>query len=305
MEKIQVITPQPAILVGDYLSNFNYPNLSIALDTKSNYIYQKSSHSELKIKSDPKTINKNNLQILSRIHNYLKNVKDISGINVYLPTQYSNNLISLTVATIYAISQLFALKLTKNQIYDASLTILNEIKANPADYQSLTAVLIWGGAVYSSSPNDLPQKISLNNSCLSAIKLPDHTNNYQKQLKLKHNKFPKDLEEIFKEISGLTVSTHDYLIKNDWHSISEILNKNQKYLDRLELCDEKWHHLFVSAILSGVTGIKICNSETGQFLIYLKPQNEDNFLKTLKLNDLQVYKVTNQGVHKDPNFSGI
>lgn len=274
---ITISIPTPLVVFGEYLETYNLPSISVPINNLINYNFATISTSEIKINHYQKII----YQISKKIEKYLREISP-KGLEISFEKDKADP-ITFTIAGVEAISKIYKLKLNKEQIYDACLTILSKVEINSKNLKAELCAGIWEDICYLDGQNLIPQTIKSKNIPIQIFKLNENNKSeYFNKLNNKLKKYPEDMQTIFDKIKYITNSAKIGLINSDSNLLADNLNKSQKILDNLKLCDKNLHKLLISAILSGALGLKYCTFNNNQYLLTIIPEeNLDKVKKSL------------------------
>lgn len=276
---ITISLPTPLVIFGEYLETYNQPCLSIPINNLITYNFNSISTPEIKIKYYNKVI----FEISQKIEKFLLSISQ-TGLEISF-NKSKVDPITFTIAAVEAISKIYILKFNKEQIYDACLTILSNIKTHSNNLKAELSASIWRKTCFLDGQNLIPEIINTKNFPIQIFKLNQNSHsNYFNKLNNKKNKYPQEFPNILDNLKYITNSAKIALFNSNPSLLADNLNKYQKLLDNLMLCDGKLHKYFVSAILAGASGLKFCTFFDQQFILTIIPEKNIEKIKKKLLN---------------------
>lgn len=178
---------------------------------------------------------------------------------------------AVTVATITALSKIYDLNLTKEEIFKLGYQINLNVQKVGSGFD--IAAAIFGGIVYFVTGGQVIEPIKTKKIPLvvgySGVKADTPKIVQELKKKIDNKFFKKRADEIFDEIKNLTQSAKEKLIKADWLSLGLLMNKNQSLLTELGVSTKKLDYMCQAAIKAGAWGAKLSGAGGGDCMIAL------------------------------------
>jgi len=93
-------------------------------------------------------------------------------------------------------------------------------------------------------------------------------------VKERREKYRERYDEIFKEAEKLAHEARDVLLRGDWEKVGELMNRNHKLLQEIEVSSPELDHLVEVAIENGAYGAKMTGGGLGGYMVALTPGKE-------------------------------
>lgn len=87
-------------------------------------------------------------------------------------------------------------------------------------------------------------------------------------------KYKEKYDRIFKEAEELVYEARDALLKMDWERVGELMNKNHKFLQEIEVSCKELDFLVEVALENGAYGAKMTGGGLGGYMVALTPGKE-------------------------------
>lgn len=173
---------------------------------------------------------------------------------------------AVTVATIYALSKLYQIKLSKREIFDLGYKTTLSIQGVGSGFDIAAAT--FGGTLYFITGGKVIEPLSVKDLSLvigySGTKAD--TSTLVKNLK-------PDFK-IFDQIKKIVEEAKISLVDGDWKKTGELMNQNHKLLQELGVSTEKLDKMCQAAVSSGAYGAKLSGTGGGDCMITLVPQDK-------------------------------
>lgn len=186
---------------------------------------------------------------------------------------------SLSVAFIAALANYFELALSKKEICDLAFEMEKISHGNPSGIDNTTCT--FGGTVLYSKNGWERMKLDPHISFLLINSGEFHrTKDAVAQIATITKKDPERISNIFGGIAGVVNSAINNLKTGDLEAIICLVQKNQLFLEKLQLCTPKMAKIVAIAHSHGIKGIKMTGAGLGGALFALD--------KTENLNKLNI-----------------
>jgi mevalonate kinase len=199
---------------------------------------------------------------------------------------------AVTIATIMALSRLYQVKLNLKQIFDLSYQTVLDIQKVGSGFD--LAAALWGGTLYFEKGARKVEPLNLNKLplivCYSGIKADTPT--LVRQVEELKRKNPKKISGIFNQIERITLTAKQVLKQKQWLKVGQLMNDNQKLLEKLGVSTQLLENLIKSALKAGALGAKLSGAGGGDNIIALTlPEKRSQVEKALLKAGGQIMKV--------------
>lgn len=265
--KVKASATGKLMLFGEHAVIYNYPCI---VTTISSRIYVEAEKKEGETVIDAPQVN-NDRFVKESIKMFQDKYKISGGLSVKTFSDFSSQYgfgssSAITVATIYALSKLYQIKITKKEIFDLGYKVVLNIQKVGSGFD--IAVAIYGGTIYFVTGGKVIEPLSVKELSLVI--------GYS-GVKASTAKLVKNLKPDFKIFGGIkkiVEGTKTSLVKGDWKTTGELMNQNHKLLRELGVSTEKLDKMCQVAISSGAYGAKLSGAGGGDCMIALVPKNK-------------------------------
>jgi mevalonate kinase len=178
------------------------------------------------------------------------------------------------LCTIKAISELFNLGLSKKELFDISYKTVLDIQGKGSGFD--VAAAVYGGTLYFVTGGRVIEPLNIKSLPLvvgySGVKA-DTVNLINKVKESFVNRQDK-LNAIFNGIENLVNQGKEALIKMNWQTLGNLMNKNQDLLKELGVSIEKLDNMIKAALNAGAYGGKISGAGGGDCMIATTTENK-------------------------------
>jgi mevalonate kinase len=196
------------------------------------------------------------------------------GVSVTTKSEFSNQFgfgssSASTVCTVKALSELFKLNLSLEEIFDISYKTVLDIQSKGSGFDIAAAVYgrtlyftTRGRAIESLDIEPLPLVVGYSGTKADTVML---INKVKGNFANRKNR----LEEIYNGIEVLVNQAKGAIMKMDWEMLGSLMNKNQKYLKELGISIEKLDSMIKASVNAGAYGAKLSGAGGGDCMIAL------------------------------------
>ncbi len=174
-----------------------------------------------------------------------------------------------TVCTIYALSKLFDINLTKEEIFKLSYKTVLDIQGVGSGFD--LAAAIYGGTIFFVTGGKVIKPLPVKSTPLivgyTGIKADTTTLVNKVNKKLQDN--PKEVTGVFASIEHLVLLAQKAFEKADFEKIGELMNLNQSELERIDVSSKQLDNLISAARKAGAYGAKLSGAGGGDCMIAL------------------------------------
>lgn len=233
--------------------------------------------------------------------NFFKKHKDVipanAGIQLITDSQFKSTFgfgssSASAVCTIKALSELFKIKLTNEQIFDICYKTVLDVQGVGSGFD--LAAAIYGGTLYFVTGGKTIQPLTISHLPLivgyTGIKADTPT--LVRQVNALKESYPVIVDNIFDHMDNIVMQAKEALLKNDLQTLGELMNFNQGYLDSLGVNSKILSNLIYAAKDAGAYGAKLSGAGGGDCMIALAPPSKRKAVeKAIEKAGGQVLKV--------------
>jgi mevalonate kinase len=223
--------------------------------------------------------------------NFLEQYPQKEGIVVTTKSDFSSTYgfgssSAVTVAFAKALTTLYGLKLTKEELFDLCYKAVIEVQGVGSGYDIASA--IWGGTIYYVSPGKIVKPINLPKMPLiiaySGEKADTPTLIRVVNDQLAKN--PEKIDTIFKRIAGVADNFTVPAEKADWESVGKLFNDSQECARGLGVSNNRLENLISASLDAGAFGATSSGAAGGDCILALVPDTVREQVKSAlkKLN---------------------
>ncbi len=198
-----------------------------------------------------------------------------------------------TVCTIKALSELFKVNLSDKQIFDLAYETVLDIQGVGSGFD--IASVIYGGTLYfvTGGKKIEPLKIKDLPLIVGYTGVKADTSTIVKEVKIRFEKYPKLLKNIYDGIELIVEQAKIALGKKDLKKVGQFMNINQGYLEALGVSSPKLSSMIYAAREAGAYGAKLSGAGGGDCMIALAPNDKIRVIeKAIEKAGGQILKVS-------------
>ena len=210
--------------------------------------------------------------IEATVNNFFRKFKVNSGLRIETSSDFSSEFgfgssSAVTVATAKALSEIFAVKMTNQQIFDVSYQAVLDVQGVGSGFD--LAAAIWGKTIYFVKGARKVSTIRVENLPLvvgyTGIKADTPT--IVKDVAKFKSDHERVVNSIFTAISGLVDDATEAFKQKDYQTLGKLANINQGLLDSLGVNTPKLQALIFAAREAGAYGAKLSGAGGGDCMI--------------------------------------
>lgn len=207
-----------------------------------------------------------------------------SGVKITTQSEFSSQFgfgssSASTVCVIKALSELTGANLDQKAIFDMAYKTVLDIQGKGSGFDVATAV--YGGTLYYVSPGKIIEPLNIDSLPLivgySGIKADTVTLINQVLEKAKEN--PHLIEGIYDNIGELVKQAKVAVLSQDWQSLGQLMDENQKLLSQLGVSINKLDEMILAARKAGAYGAKLSGAGGGDCMIAIAPVDKIQAVK--------------------------
>lgn len=298
--KAIVSAPGKLMLLGEHAVVYDYPCLVTAVSSKIKV--------EIEIISTGIKIEAPQVKDVSFVEESIRFFKEKfkfkEGLSIKTHSEFSSQYgfgssSAVTVATLYGLSQLFKLNLSKREIFDFGLEITLRIQKVGSGFDIAAATFgktlyfITGGKKIEILPIDeLPLVVGYSGVKASTPKIVN-------QIKERLRKEKGKIFGIFNKIGKIVEEGKDSLLAKDYQRLGFLMNENHQLLKELGVSTAKLDKMCEAARKAGAYGAKLSGAGGGDCMIALVPK-----LKQLEI-EKAIEKVGGEIIKVKNNANGV
>ena len=298
--KTVVSAPGKLMLLGEHAVVYGYPCLVTAVSSRVKV--------EIEMMSSGIKIEAPQVKDISFVEESLKLFKEKfkfkGGLSIKTHSEFSSQYgfgssSAVTVATLYGLSQLFKLNLSKREIFDLGLEITLRIQKVGSGFDIAAATFgktlyfITGGKKIEVVPIDeLPLVVGYSGVKASTPKIVN-------QIKERLIKEKAKIFSIFNKIGKIVEAGKQSLLTKNYQELGFLMNENHRLLKELGVSTAKLDKMCEAAIKAGAYGAKLSGAGGGDCMIALVPK-----LRQLKI-EKAIEKIGGKIIKVNNNAYGV
>src|SRR3989344_1707667 len=288
-QTITVSAPGKLLLMGEHAVVYGYPCIGTAIDERirvavsrrddSNFVLDASDVGLRDYRRKMQDIGKGDIPkealfIEMAVRNVLLRCPQQAGIRVETKAGFSSQLgfgssSAVTVASVFAVSQLFALPWDKKELFDVAYQTILDVQQKGSGFDAAAA--IYGGTIFfaGGDKTTVPLAISAIPLVVGYTGAKADTATVVRSVAEKREKYPEKVDRIFHGIGKLVDEGKARMLDGDWERVGKLMDFNQEYLRDLGVSSEKLEALISAAKRAGAWGAKLSGAGGGDCMIAL------------------------------------
>lgn len=290
--KVKASAPGKLMLFGEHAVVYNYPCIATSVSSR---IYVEVEKTSGQFKIDAPQVK--DVRFVERTVQLFKDKYKIDGeILIKTSSDFSSQYglgssSAVTVALIYALSKLYKIELSKQEFFDLGYKVILNVQGVGSGFD--IAAAIFGGTLYFITGGKVIEPLSVDSLSLvigySGTKAS--TSTLVKNLK-------PDFK-IFDDIKQIVEAAKINLVNSDWKETGELMNQNQRLLQKLGVSTEKLDKMCQAAVMAGAYGAKLSGAGGGDCMIALVPQDK------IKKVEAAIVKTGGEIINVKNNTQGV
>lgn len=296
---ITVSAPGKLMLFGEHAVIYGRPCIVTAVDTRVTVTVEKVPSQSLIISAPDvgivdyvKVVSKlgqggipNGVKFVEfAVKNFKSKYKLLSGLKITTKSGFSSKFgfgssSAITVAVLKAISELFRVKVSKNELFDLAYKTVLDVQGVGSGFD--LAAAIWGGTIYfvSGGKKVVPLKVGDLPLVVGYTGVKADTATLVLKVADLYKKNNKVLGRIFEAIESIVVLAKNAIIQKDYKKLGELMNLNEGLLDSLGVSTIVLSDLIFASRKSGAYGAKLSGAGGGDCMIALADAKHGNKVK--------------------------
>lgn len=279
--KIKVSAPGKLLLLGDHAVVYGYPCIVTAVDKRLYVEAEIINDSENKIIA-PQV--KESRFVLESIAKFKERFQIKKSVKITTKGDFSHNVglgssSAVTVATFQALGLLFAVKISKREIFDLSYEVNLKIQGVGSGFDlaaanyGKTLYFVRGGKLIELLHNErLPLIVGYSGFKADT---PFYVRKVAEDFKTKKN----EMDYIFRQTKDLVEKAKIDIEEKNFASLGRQMTKNQHLLQELGVSTPKLNAMVDAAIEAGAYGAKLSGAGGGDCMIALVPPGKSLAIK--------------------------
>ena len=294
MNKITVSAPGKLMLLGEHAVVYNHPCLVTAVDQRIRATVEtldvlefQLEATDVKVTGYKKPLSELGVGDIPKGSKFVeiavKNINDKyplkTGLTITTTSEFSSQFgfgssSASTVCTIKAVSEILGLNLSNKEIFDLSYKTVLDIQGKGSGFD--VAASVFGGTLYFVAGGKVIEPLKSDSLPLivgySGVKAD--TVALINKVKESFANRQDRLNEIYNCIEVLVNDAKDALLKMDWKNFGELMNEDQKYLDKLGVSIGKLNNMIKGALSAGAYGAKLSGAGGGDCMIAVASEDK-------------------------------
>lgn len=273
--KVKSSAPGKLMLFGEHAVVYGFPCIVTTVDRRL-YVEVKKIEKEFKIEA-PRV---KDLRFAEKtVELFCRKYQLPNRVLVKIYSDFSSNFglgssSAVVVNLIFALSQLYNLKISKKEIFDLGYEVVLSIQGVGSGFD--LAAAIYGGTNYFLTAGREIRQLPIGSLSLvvgySGVKAD--TSMIVKELRRKTLNKKREIFEIFEKIKNIVEKAKIALINNQNEKIGQLMNQNHYLLQQLGVSTEKLDEMCSTALLNGAWGAKLSGAGGGDCMIALAPKEK-------------------------------
>lgn len=309
MKNIKVSAPGKLMLFGEHVVVYDYPCVVTAVSSRIYVEVEKTS--ERFIINAPQV--RDTRFVKEAIIFFRDKYKIGNGLSIKTSSDFSSKFglgssSAVTVATIYALSKLYQIEISQQEIFDLGYKVTLSVQGVGSGFDIAAAV--FGGTLYFVTSGKIIKPLSVKELSLvigySGVKADTSmiVNSLRSKacLPVGRSKITSQKSKTFKifnDIKQIVEEAKDSLINSNWKRVGKLMNDNHKYLQDLGVSTEKLDKMCHAAVVAGAYGAKLSGAGGGDCMIALTPQEK------IKKVELAIVEAGGEIINVKNNSQGV
>lgn len=285
--KVKTSAPGKLILFGEHAVVYDRPCIVTAVSSR---IYVEAEKTPGRFRIDAPQV-KDVRFVEETIRVFRERYKTGNGLSIRTQSDFSSQYgfgssSAVTVATIYALSKIYQIALSKKEIFNLGYQVTLSIQGVGSGFD--IAAAIFGGTLYFITGGKVikPLEIGELPFVIGYSGVKADTPKIVKSLKLKvspkgrssYGRKSQNLKyyKIFNKIEEIVEKAEIELVNSNWGKAGELMNKNQQLLQELGVSTEKLDKMCQAALDAGAFGAKLSGAGGGDCMIALVSYDKKN-----------------------------
>jgi len=240
------------------------------------------------------------------VHIFQQKFKVGNGLQIKTESEFScqygfGSSSAVTVATLFALSKIFNINLTKRDIFDLGYKTSFNIQGVGSGFDIGAAV--YGGTIYFVTGGKIIEPLKIGELPLvvgySGLKADTPTLVKNIKYQISNVKSKSKILKLFEEIEIIVNQAKTYLIEGNWQEVGKLMSKNHALLQKLGVSTEKLDKMCNAALDAGGYGAKLSGAGGGDCMIAIIPEEKrEKIEQAIKNAGGAVIKV-------NPNAEGV
>ncbi len=302
MKQISVSAPGKLMLFGEHAVVYNRPCLVTAVSSRMKVTITRTGG---RFNIDAPQV-KDVRFVEEAIHLFQKKYRVGNGLQVKTESQFSSQYgfgssSAVTVATIFALSELFCVPLTAKEIFDLGYQVALEVQGIGSGFD--IAAADFGGTIYFQTGGKKIEPLEIKELPLvigysgTKADTPTIVKNLKSQMSNIETK--SKILKLFDEIAQIVEQAKRELVHKNWSKVGRLMNENHQLLQELGVSTEKLDKMCQAALSAGAYGAKLSGAGGGDCMIALvkEERREDA--------ELAIAKAGGTIIQISPNEEGV
>lgn len=300
--KVKTSAPGKLMLFGEHAVVYNRPCIVMAVSSR---IYVEAEKTPGRFKINASQVNDTRF-IEETIRCFREKYKIGNGLSIRTNSNFSSQYglgssSAVTAATIYALSKLYQIEISKQEIFDLGYKITLSVQGIGSGFDIAAATL--GGILYFITGGKVIRPLEIGKLPLvigySGIKADTSKIVKSLKLKVKSKNYKEKINKIFNKIEEVVEKAEIELVTSNWRRAGELMNQNHKLLQELGVSTEKLDKMCQAALSAGAFGAKLSGAGCGDCMIAIVPQDK------IKKVEMAITKTGGETINVNNNAHGV
>ncbi len=293
--RIKTSAPGKLMLFGEHAVVYSRPCIVTAVSSRIHVIVEKTPG---RFKIDAPQV-KDVRFVEETVRVFKQKYKTGNGLSIITKSDFSyqygfGSSSAVTAALIFALGKLYKLNLSSKEIFDLGYKITLNVQGVGSGFDIAAAT--YGKTLYFVTGGKVIKPLAISSIPLvigySGVKAD--TPKIVKSLRLKMITNKRKYTNFFDQIAKIVEMAKIQLEKKNWKKVGQLMNDNQRLLQKLAVSTKKLDKMCQAAIEAGAYGAKLSGAGGGDCMIAIvEPEKREKVSKAIEAVGGQIISVNN------------